>query len=364
MAEASAAARARFCKSLDAVRDRLSAGLAKEHFALQIQPDYLAKAVRAYPERGGKRLRPALTYWFCGMVGGDPARADRAALAVELFHNWTLIHDDIIDDDDVRRGGPSCHVMLASAASQVGITDPVAVRRFGHSMGILAGDILHGWSLNALSRSRGDGVPADVVDALTARLCGWVTPQLISGEALDVEFENRDDLGRDEIENMLLMKTGVLLQYAAEAGVMIGNSTPDWGEALVRRAGHFAATAGMAFQIQDDVLGVFGDSARLGKPVGSDLREGKRTLLLVTALERSVGDDQDLLRAVLRGHAPATGDIEEIRRIMVDCGALAVAQERARSLIADAHGALDDFPAGEHRDILHGWLDYLVERDC
>ncbi len=349
-------------KELKRVGERLDVLLATEKLPAQICPEYLMQGVTSYPKRGGKRLRPALTFWFCGLVGGNPDRAARTALGIELYHNWTLIHDDIIDDDDLRRGQPTCHIQMQDAGQRLGLKNGED-RVFGRNMAILAGDILHGWAINLISRAYQDGVPLNVVNSLMRRLTGWVTPELIGGEALDVEFETRHEMNADEIENMLLMKTGVLLQFAAEAGVMIGRNVDDIGDPMVKNAAVFAARAGMAFQLQDDILGTFGDEDQLGKPVCSDLREGKHTLLLATARKLCTPAHLQELTGLVGNATLTDTDAERCRTIMIDCGALASVQQRAAGLVREAHEVLDKFPDNQYRGLLRQWVDFLVSRN-
>jgi geranylgeranyl diphosphate synthase type I len=351
-----------FHDDLAAAAAETDARLADERFPDGIRPDYLRQAVLAYPARGGKRLRAALVLWACGAVGGDPRQARYAALAVELYHNWTLIHDDIIDDDAMRRGKPSCHVLLADAAHPFLPRAPARRARFGRDMAILAGDILHGWSLDALGRISADGVRPAVAAYLAARLCGWVTPTLISGEAMDVEQSLRPDVGAAEVATMIRGKTGALLEFSAEAGAAIGLDC-DHGQApeiaAIRDA---AAMAGTAFQLKDDILGLFGDERTLGKPVGADLREGKRTLLVVDALAAAPPADAAFLQRILRRRDLTADDVDRVRHIVTDCGALARVESQAASLVDQAHGRIDRIPPGPYRDRLHAWTDYVVGR--
>ncbi|MCF7854501.1 MAG: polyprenyl synthetase family protein, partial [Candidatus Pacebacteria bacterium] len=125
-----------FIDELNHVSTRLDVALQHQKLPSCVQPDYLEEAVKAYPARGGKRLRPALCAWFCGAAGGDPEKTTRIGLAIELYHNWTLIHDDIIDDDVLRRGGKTSHVMLGEAGLRLGMVDDEAARVFGRNMAI------------------------------------------------------------------------------------------------------------------------------------------------------------------------------------------------------------------------------------
>lgn len=333
-----------------------------EHESLPalVSPPYLREAVTAYPTRGGKRLRPALLTWTCGLVGGDPGRALHAALAVELYHNWTLVHDDIIDRDETRRGQPACHVLLRDAFP--GPRRPAATA-FGVNMAILAGDIQQSWAVDALSRATLDGVAPDVVQALVARLCGWVTPSLISGEAMDVEFPFRENVTPDEAERMMVLKTGVLLQFAAETGAMIGLDSAEHLRAEVVDLGHFAVCAGVAFQLLDDLLGMFGDERQTGKPAASDLREGKKTLLYLTALRKTTGEDRRVLAHALGRKRLSAADIDAVRSLLRRCGAEKAIRRRAEGQIKAARDILRRFPANRYRHLLEDWLDYIVARN-
>jgi len=347
---------------LNKVSQRIDRLLADDPLPDQIRPGYLLDAVRAYPARGGKRLRPALVTWFCGLVGGNPDHALRTGFAVELFHSWTLIHDDIIDDDESRRGADACHVLLRKAAQAEFGTAEDEATAFGVKQAILAGDILHGWALNALTAAERDGVQKEVVLALLRRLTGWVTPQLISGEALDVEFELRPHVAQAEMENMVLMKTGVLLQFCAQAGVMIGKKTPEWADADVDRAGEFGTAAGVAFQLQDDILGVFGNPATTGKPVCSDIVEGKKTFLLESAWQRADAGGRDRL-AGLAGHGPLeTANVVAARALCEETGALAATRTAAAAYAARARQSLAGFAENRYAKLLADWLEFVVAR--
>lgn len=330
-----------------------------------VRPDYLGRAMAAYPASGGKRLRPALLLWCCEAAGGDVEQAWDAALAVELYHNWTLIHDDIIDNDTTRRGAPTCHVVLAEEGKRLaGRSDP-RCQVFGANMAILAGDVLHGWSVDCLTRSVERGVAPGVVLALIRRMSNWLTPGLISGEALDVTFELREDVSPEEIRRMMFLKTGALLQFAAEAGVMIGLGITAAGHERVVNAGKFAAAAGVAFQIKDDLLGVFADEKKLGKPVGSDISEGKHTLLLSRTLEMASTSRLEPLRALLGCGRPLTEEeLSRCQSVIVDCGAQAALQAEADGITESAKKHLEiAFSPSTARKNLEEWLAFLTRRE-
>lgn len=346
-------------RQVAALIDRM---LAEEPLPGKVLPAVLGAAVRAYPERAGKRLRPALLLWSCQLCGGDPVKARHAALAVELYHNWTLVHDDIIDRDETRRGQPACHALLRDSFPGPRKAS-AAARHHGCSQAILAGDIQHGWSVDALARCAGDGVRPEVVITLVRLLCGQLTPALISGEALDVEFAaRRHPPPPAEIERMIALKTGALLRFAAQAGALIGLDATDPGRREVRDLGDFAENAGVAFQLWDDWLGVFGDSAELGKPVGSDLREGKKTLLLSLALEKSSGAGRREIRALVSRKNVGDKELNRVRQLLRECGAETGLLTCAGELADAARRLLHGFPVSPARDLLDQWLDALVHR--
>ncbi len=354
-----------FEAELNFVRKQVDRLLDEDSFTENVRPAYLADAVRAYPSRGGKRLRPALLLWSCGLVGGDPNAARRAALATEIFHNWTLVHDDIIDQDELRRGHPACHTLLREAFPAVpGKHEDFVERRdkFGCDMALLAGDIQNGWAVDTLARATEDGVSPEVTLALVRRMAGWLTPALISGEALDMAFPHMDGVTPVEIENMLALKTGALLQFAAEAGAMIGLNTPDHNRLEVRELGLFARCGGVAFQLVDDWLNVFGDEKTTGKPVGSDLREGKKTLLLSMTLEMAPRQASSELLELTGKPDLSAMEIACAREIMRASGAEARLLGLARKFADSATDILSRMPDNRYRALLAAWLDLLVNR--
>jgi geranylgeranyl diphosphate synthase type I len=335
-------------QNLKSIGKTVDSLLAADPFALQFSPDFLPELVETYPKRGGKRLRPALTAWFCGMLGGDPKTTARTGLAIELFHNWSLVHDDIIDDDDSRRGKPSCHRLAEKHLKNTGDIPKKKRRDIGRSMAILAGD----------------GLLAELSAALLKRLSGWVTPQLLSGEALDVIFEQNRPKDAGQIEHMVVLKTGILLQFAAEAGTMIGLNTTDFGNPDVRRAGIFGARAGLAFQLQDDLLGLFGNEADTGKSASSDLRRGKYTVIMAEALSSASSDDAKRLEKCLGNPKIDEKDLDWVRKLVEETGTRERVTKRGKELVEEARACLAEFPDNPYRNRLESWTDFLVDRSA
>ena len=344
---------------LEAIRAEIKELLRHDPFRQLLAPEYLRRAVFAYPDRGGKMLRPALLLGSCGVFKQNTRPALPVAAAVEIFHIWTLVHDDIIDDDDCRRGGPSVHCLVRDLLQDPG--GPVAAR-FGVNLAILAGDVQQAWSnrliLNATE------VPAEIRLSLLERLNGLVNPLLISGEAMDVEFELRPfaAISPGEMETMLRRKTAVLLRFAAESGAMIGLNTGDCEEPRVKLLGDFAEAAGLAFQLRDDVLGMFGDEAELGKPVGSDLRQGKRNYLFTVARKRLSGKELAVFEET-HGNPQLTGEqCRAVAEMLRDCGALAATEAKAAEYLETALARLAELPANDYTGLVRDWAMFVCHR--
>lgn len=349
-------------KKVSAAVDRL---LASDPYPQTVRPEYLKNAVLDYPLNGGKRLRPAILIWSCRLLGGKESAALYPAAAAEVWHNWTLVHDDIIDQDEVRRNRPTCHVALADESRLRFGLAPVAAERTGRDFAILTGDVQQGWANHLLLRAAEHGVSAKVTVGLLRRLQELANRELICGEALDVEFALRkvESIGLDEAREMLRGKTGALLRFCAEAGAMIALDTDDPETPEVKRLGEFADAAGNAFQLRDDYLGVFGETETLGKEIGGDLREGKATILLLTALRNAVPAERERMFRMLGRREYTPRDLEIVRRIMTDCGAAEAVRTEGLALAAQAKAMLKEFPANVYRRCLTEMVDYLIARE-
>ncbi len=349
-------------KKVSAAIDRL---LAADPYLDTVKPDYLKTAVLDYPLNGGKRLRPALLIWSCRMLGGKESAALYPAAATEVCHNWTLVHDDIIDQDTVRRNRPTCHIALAEAGRVRFALPPDVAARTGRDFAILAGDVLLGWANHLLLRATDHGVSPKVAVALMRRFQELTNRDLISGEALDVEFALRrlETIGLDEVREMLGGKTGALLRFCTEAGAMIALDTDNPEAPEVKKLGEFADAAGIAFQLRDDYLAIFGNLETTGKQIGGDLREGKATILLLTTLQMASKPEQERLFRMLGRREYTARDLEAVREIMVNCGAAKAIESEGLALVEKAKGILKEFPANVHRKCLLELMDFLVARE-
>ncbi len=227
----------------------------------------VVRAMRYSLENGGKRLRPVLVLEFCRVCGGDVKKALPFACAVEYIHTYSLIHDDLpcMDDDDLRRGKPSCH------------------KKFSEATALLAGDALLTHAFECLtSADLSDGQIASAVALLAqnAGVCG-----MIGGQVLDLKFETVDPSINDLL-TVHKLKTGALISAAC----LLGCIAADADDEMLSYASSFAYNLGIAFQIKDDLLDVYGDEALLGKPVGSDEENEKSTYVTMVGIENAEKD--------------------------------------------------------------------------
>jgi geranylgeranyl diphosphate synthase type I len=300
-----------------------------------------------------------------GAAGGDPALVGPAALAVEVFHTWTLIHDDLIDNDAMRRGGPSVHVAARDRQLVRAPRRPFA-ESYGRAVAILAGDYLQGVAPRLVLECAAPGV----VSVETARAAAHLlhtdlVRDLVDGEILDVALALRPvlDVSEDELVRMYRWKSAALLGYALRVGAMLALDTPDGRQGLPAALAAFGEACGVAFQIQDDILGVTGDETRLGKPVGSDIREGKRTLVLRRAYEAAGVEERAFLDRVVGDGEAAAEEVARVVAILRGRGGLDRARDEARRRVEEARALLGGVPPSVHRDLLAELAGRLVDRD-
>jgi geranylgeranyl diphosphate synthase type II len=297
---------------------------------------------------GGKRIRAVLVLLACRAVGGASRRALPAAAAVEVMHNFTLVHDDVIDRAPTRRGRPTVHT------------------KWDVNTAILVGDVLLGDAYLSLAAVRG---------ADHQRLCMLFTRGLLEvcdGQAYDIAFEQRDDVTVRQYFSMIEKKTGALIAAATELGGVIGGGTKRQTDALRR----FGLRLGRAFQVQDDLLDISADPDAFGKTIGGDVLEGKRTYLLLRAVEKTTGDDRAMVDRVLRRQGAdglwrdAGGQVTPEGRAVVTAmarlyehhGILDDARALVRRNTRDALEALDALPASPARRALAVLADDLTTR--
>jgi geranylgeranyl diphosphate synthase, type I len=336
----------------------------QERLQQKFRPEVLRQAVYLYLDRPAKRLRPGILFFCCGAVGGAEEQAVLAAAAVELYHTWTLVHDDIIDNDLKRRGLATVHEEFRIRALDWGYPEREAAD-LGRSIAIITGDLQQAWSIRLLLDSMELGVPATVVFDLAERLTTEVTCGLLEGETLDVLFSKYpiSDLAEQDVLNMLELKTGILYEFAAIAGASIGLAQTAKQNRLIQAVGRFARRCGLAFQLQDDILGVTGDQKLLGKPVGSDIREGKRTTIVLHAFHNAGAKERQFLREKLGNPSITEKDIAEIQNILIQYNGVEYTRKLAESFVSEAIQELSVLPESRFKDLLLTWARYIVSRE-
>jgi geranylgeranyl diphosphate synthase type I len=294
---------------------------------------------------GGKRLRPAFCYWgFRGAGGADGDEVIEAAAALELFQACALIHDDVMDGSDTRRGQPAVHRRFASMhRTEAWAGDPEA---FGMGAAILLGDLALSWSDEMLSSC---GLPAERLVA-GARVFDEMRSELMGGQYLDLLEQAR---GGGSVERALRVARYKSAKYTIEKPLHLGAVLAGAEPAVLEGYSAYGLPLGEAFQLRDDVLGVFGDPSVTGKPAGDDLREGKRTALVAMALESASHAQAAAVRRHL-GDPHLSGDgVTQLRAVIEETGALRRVESLIEQLTDQALAALRAAPvADDARDVL------------
>lgn len=327
---------------------------------------HLEDAVYSYVNAGGKSLRPAVLMFCCGAVGGDEQTAIPAAAAVELYHTFTLVHDDIIDRDDMRRSVPTVHYDFSQRARTELNMDDITADHYGLAIAILAGDLQQGWAASLLPDLHFQhGLPAELALVLIRELFRQVQITLINGETVDIMQAETpvEHLNETQVLDMLWQKTGSLYAFAGRAGAAIGLQLPNLEHPIVTAMGKFTGECGIAFQIQDDVLGVIGDQKRMGKPVGSDIREGKRTIIMLHSLERMTPAQRQFTLSVLGNRQASDGETEEVVDLLHQTGGIQHARDLARHYVQDALEHLRILDETPYKTLLRSWADFIIHRD-
>ena len=324
-------------------------------------PPQLRQAVLAYPLSGGKALRPALLAWACRALGGSLPAALRAGAAVELYHTYTLVHDDVIDRDALRRGNPSAHALMEEEGrKQFGLNHEAA--HYGLSMAILAGDCQQCWAITLLATLPELGVDPCVTLRLVHQLQRVVGPAIVEGEARDIQlpFLPVAEVAEEDILHMMRTKTSALFCFCGWAGGLLARGGED---TEVRALAEYGERAGTAFQLQDDVLGLVGSEQKLGKPVGNDLREGKRTLIIALAWGRADEAERAQLSAVLGHDGASHEDIVAATQLLRRLGAIDDVKAMAARCLQDALHCLDTLPENDGVRLLRELAETMVKRE-
>ena len=287
-------------------------------------PQGLYEPIAYILEDGGKRMRPMLTLLGCGMFAPDPSRAMHAAMAIEVFHNFTLLHDDIMDRAAVRRGRPTVHT------------------KWGDNTAILSGDAMMIFAYTLLEKSAYFTQIFPVFSRSAVEVC--------EGQQLDMEFESRNSVSLDEYIEMIRLKTSALMASAAAMGAIEGGASADEQQALYA----FGERLGLAFQIQDDLLDTYGDPQTFGKAIGGDIAEGKQTFLKIAAMQVALPSDKEVLCT--------SRDFRTVKSLYDAYQTAAAARSAIEGYYHEALACLDRFSA-EQSAPLRAYAETILNRN-
>ena len=300
--------------------------------------DRLSGAMMHLVEGGGKRLRATLPWLVAKAVGDSHSGLLDVGAAIEIIHNFTLVHDDIMDDDDIRRGRPAVHVEYDL---------PTAIN---------AGDAMLAIAFEAMAVA--EGIEPELLPFLVKRI-GRMVRKCSEGQQLDIEFEDRGFVTEEEYITMIHGKTAAMFLTCAEVGSHLAGADSDTIECMH----DWGLAVGLCFQLMDDLIDVLSDSDTLGKPSGSDVAQGKRTLMVIHALNQPPSNSKDDLMAVLgKGDDVSAEQVLLAHKALEDLGSIEYARSKAESYHRKAHDCLDRLPDSPAMRALRELTDYQLKR--
>ncbi|HKS48730.1 MAG TPA: polyprenyl synthetase family protein [Amycolatopsis sp.] len=283
---------------------------------------------------GGKRLRPTFAWWAWRGADGDPEHAEgvlRAVASLELVQACALIHDDLIDSSDSRRGRPTVHI--AFAKRHAGENWLGSAETFGRAAAVLIGDLALAWADDMFDTA---ALPPAT---LTAARPAWraMRTEVLAGQYLDVCTQATGDASPEAALRVSSLKTAA---YTVQRPMHLGAALAGAGQDRIDPLLEFGADVGVAFQLRDDLLGVFGDPSVTGKPAGDDLREGKRTLLVALGLRQAGPREAEVIANAIGNTALSQADVDRVREVLIEVGAVAAVERRIEELTATSLAAL------------------------
>lgn len=319
----------------------LNIDAALQNLPLPTHPETLYAPIRYTLADSGKRIRPKLAVLGAALAGSVPENGLHGGIAMELLHNFTLIHDDIMDRADTRRGKPTVY------------------RKWGVSEAILSGDMLCGVAYARLSEYAAE--PFIMPEQLRSifALFHEAVREVCEGQARDMEFENTDTVTEGAYTEMIRQKTAALLSAALQIGGVAAGANP-------RQLTHLrelGTQAGIAFQIQDDLLDVIADPSRFGKKRGGDIMEGKKTWLMIRALKMATGADALLLSEILQTKNASESQIDAVINLYNSLGLMEDARKEIEQRYAAAMVHLGEFTDTPYHNHARKLFDALLQRD-
>lgn len=300
-------------------------------------PETLYDAARHLPLAGGKRLRPSISMVSCEAVKGDIINVIPLTIAIELIHNFTLVHDDIMDKSTIRRNLQTVHI------------------KYGEPTAIMAGDLLFAKAFESMHNISSDcsifkDVEYGLIDCIK---------EICEGQQLDIEFETRNNVTEDEYLEMIRKKTAVFFQYAAEAGAKLGGGSSE----EINSLNQYGLNLGLGFQIWDDFLDMSSNQETLGKDIGNDIRNGKKTLIAVHALNNATGEDKKDINKIFGNRKATEKEVKQVYDIFKKIRSIIHAKNTAIMYIEKAKNALNNLKESEGKQILLSIADYSIKRE-
>ena len=304
---------------------------------LKGEPKQLYDAASHLIIHGGKRLRPYLVLKSCQVLGGKQSDAIAAASSVEMIHNFTLVHDDIMDNDEMRHGVPTTH------------------NKFDMPLAILAGDVLYSKAYHTISSK--SKLSSNYTTQLVTKL-SKACVEICEGQVDDVKLaENKRIPTEREYIKMIEKKTAVLFEVSCAMGAICAKKKPR----DVKNLSSFGRNLGIAFQITDDLIGIMGDSKLTKKPVGNDIREGKKSLPILLAIRKARGKDKQKILKVFGRSNSTKKDIQSTVNIIRSLGIEDIVRKMALQYANRATKSLDSY-SGTHKKEMVSLLDFVVKR--
>lgn len=347
-----------FKSVLDAELKKYMDAKVKEAFQISTYTGELTEYIRDLTLRGGKRVRAALLFYsYLAHGGSDRKEALHAAMSMELAETYLLIHDDIMDDDRLRRGGETIHESYEQKVKVKYHSITNGYHHFGQSMAMLAGDIACAMSNEIIADCKFD---AKCVKDVLMEMNKIYRIECF-GQALDMFSNLRDDLTKDDVILTHRLKT---VPYTFDGPVKIGALLAGVSPKEIKKLEEYTVPLGIAFQIQDDILGLFGSVEKLGKPVTSDLKEGKKTLLMLDALSKADQNGRDTINQNLGNKKATLKGLREVREVVRSTGALTESISLAHKLAEESAVFINKqklYPEG--KEFMLNLAEYVVNRE-
>ena len=294
-------------------------------------------AMKHYPLAGGKRLRPLLAYLVADAISGNGRITVPFGAGLELIHNFTLVHDDIMDKSDMRHGVVSLH------------------KKYDTPTAIIAGDALFALAFEEICRLDVDDVLLRIILNDTA----VAVREVAEGQQMDMEFEKRSDVQVREYLTMIDKKTARLYFTASRVGAILAKGSID----QIKAMGECGYLMGVGFQIWDDILDLEGEEEKTGKPVGGDIREGKRTLMAVYAMNTLRGEEKKTFLSILGNQKATKRMVQDAVELLHKCGAVSYAKNFALEYIREAKETTSVLKDSEAKDLILDLIDFVVRRE-